>query len=186
MKHRLVQFLFLLLLSSGISAGEVSHSHVDYDDGHYLVRLVMKIEAEMETVYAILTDFDNLHELNRSIKQSRLLKSEGKHHLVKIEAEGCVWFFCQQLIQTQWVTEQGRGYISAVTLPEKSNLEYGRVLWHIRQQGEYTIISYRTDIVPGFFVPPLIGPYIMKKRLLKKAQETIQTIEQIAQQDENY
>ncbi|MDH5446749.1 MAG: hypothetical protein OEY52_14455, partial [Gammaproteobacteria bacterium] len=135
---------------------------------------------------AILTDFDNIHKLNNAIKHSKLLKSEGKHHLIRIEAEGCVWFFCQKVFQTQWVTEQGNGYISAVTLPEKSNLEYGRVLWHIRQQEEFTIINYRTDIVPKFFVPPLIGTYIMKNKMFEEAKQTIQTIERIAQDDENY
>ena len=146
----------------------------------------MKIEAEVDTVYAILTDFDNLTSLNKAIKLSRLLKSDGKHHLVTIEAEGCVWFFCQEIIQTQWVTERGNGYISAVTLPERSNLEYGRVLWHIRQEDEYTVISYRSDVVPKFFVPPLIGTYIMKNKMLEKAQQTIQNIERIAQENENY
>ena len=146
----------------------------------------MKIEAEPETVYAILTDFNNLTLVNKAIKQSKLLKSEGKRHMILIEAEGCVWYFCKTVRQVQWVTENGNGYISAVTLPEKSNLEYGRVLWHIRQEDEYTVISYHTDIVPAFFVPPLIGPYLMKKRMLVEAEKTIQNIEQLAQQDESY
>ena len=186
MKPGLLTSLILLVLSIGSQAGEVMHSHVDYADGHYLVRVVMTIEAEAETVYAILTDFNHLTTLNKSIKRSQLLKSEGKHHMVKIEAEGCVWFYCQKVVQTQWLTERDNGYISAITLPEQSNLEYGRVLWHIRQEDEYTTISYRADVVPNFFVPPLIGPYIMKKRMLEKATETLHNIERIAQYEENY
>jgi len=186
MKTPALTLLFLAVSHLPVNAGEVQQAHVDYDDGHYLVKFIMKIEAEVDTVYAILTDFNNLDKLNKSIKHSQRLKSEGKHHLVRIEAKGCVWLFCQEIIQTQRVTEQGRGYISAVTLPEQSNLAYGRVLWHIQQHDEFTIISYHTDIVPAFFVPPLIGPYFMKTRLLEKAGETIQNIERLAQEEENY
>jgi len=182
-----LSLLFSLLLVTGDAySAEVTDAFVDDIDDHYVVRVEMRVEAELESVYAILTDFNNLHRLNRAIKKSQLLKSEAKRHLVRIEAIGCVWFFCQEVIQTQWITEQGRGYISAVTLPEQSNLEYGRVLWHIRQQGEFTLISYRTDIVPKFFVPPLIGTYLMKNKMLEEAQETIQNLERLAQFDEKY
>jgi len=167
-------------------AGEVLNSHVSYEDGHYLVRLEMKIEAELETVYALLTDFNNLKQLNDSIKSSRLLKSKGKQHHVLFKIEGCVWIICKQVKQVQRVTEMGNGYIKAVTLPDKSDMEYGRVLWHIRQEGDVTIVHYRADFVPAFFVPPLIGPYIMKGRLLEEGEKTIQGIERVAQFEEEY
>ena len=185
MKTPALTLLFLAVIHLPVDAGEIQQAHVDYDDGHYLVKFIMKIEAKLDTVYDILTDFDNLNRLNKSIKYSRLIKSRGNKHLVRLKVEDCVWIFCQEIIQTQWIPEQGRGYLSGVTLPQLSNLEYGRVLWHIQQLGEFTLISFHTDIVPAFFVPPLIGPYILKKKMLKKAEETIQTIERLAQEEEN-
>ena len=162
-------------------AGDVLNSYVGYEDGHYLVQLEMEIEAEIDTVYAILTNFNDLKQLNDSIKISRLLATNGKVHQVQIVAEGCVWFFCQTVKQVQQVTELDNGYIQAVTLPEHSNMEYGRVLWHIQQEDGFTLIQYRADVVPGFFVPPLIGPYFMKARLREEAEKTIHGIERIAQ-----
>ena len=167
-------------------AGEVLDSYINYEDAHYQVRLKMKIEAELETVYAILTDFNHLKDLNHNIKTSRLLQSNRKQHKVLIVAEGCVWVFCQEIKQVQLITELGNGYIQGVTLPDESNMEYGRVLWHIQQQDEFTVINYRADVVPGFFVPPLIGPYIMQLRLLEEAERTIREIERIAQFEESY
>lgn len=177
-----VCYFFIFPLIS--HAGEVLNSYVNYADGHYLVRLEMKIEADQDTVYAILTDFNHLTQLNDTIKSSRLLESDGQVHRVQIEAEACVWFFCQKIKQVQRVTELGKGYIKAATLPEESNMEYGRILWHIQQEDGFTLIHYRADVVPGFFVPPLIGPYFMKTRLLEEAEKTIRGIERIAQRKE--
>ncbi len=167
-------------------AGEIIDSYIHYDNGHYLIRLEMKIEAEPATVYAILMDFNHLKDLNDAIKTSRLLQSDGQQHKVQIIAEGCVWFFCQEIKQVQQVTELGKGYIQVKTLPEESNMEYGRILWHIYQQDDFTIIHYRADVVPGFFVPPVIGPYFMKRRLLEEAEKTINGIEHLAQDEESY
>jgi len=175
-----------LLLPALSQAGEVRLSHVDYQGGHYLVQLEMKIEAELDTVYTILTDFNNLNQVNDSIKISRLLHSEGKQHHVLFEVEGCVWFICRRVKQVQRVNEMGNGYIQGVILPDKSDMEYGRVLWHIRYEDGHTFIQYRADFVPAFFIPPLIGPYIMKGRLLEEGEKTIQGIERIAQIEESY
>lgn len=186
MRYWILLVCFTLAQAEHGHAGEVLHSHVDYEAGHYLVRLEMRIEAELETVYAFLTDFDNLIFLNDSIKTSRLLNTKGKQHHVLIEVEGCVWIYCKRVKQVQRVTEMGKGYIRAVTLPDKSDMEYGRVLWHIQQEGDFTIIQYRADYVPAFFIPPLVGPYIMKGRLLEEGEKTIQGIERLAQDEEEY
>ena len=166
-------------------AGEILASEIKYEDKHYRLRLEMKIEAEPEAVYAILTDFNHLKKLNHHIQNSQLLHSDGRQHRVLIEAQGCIWFFCQSLRQVQQVTEHGEGRIQARTVPDQSNLEYGEVMWHIRSDGDFTIIDYRADVVPGFFVPPLIGPYLLKGRLLAEAQQTINEIEQLAQYDDS-
>ena len=71
------------------------------------------------------------------------------------------------------------GADQAVTLPDKSDMEYGRVLWHIVQQGDFTVINYHADVVPAFFVPPLLGPYLLKGRMLEEAQKTIEGIERL-------
>ena len=179
MAFRTFIILPLLLLTSTSQAGKVSRAHVDYEGGHYLVSVEMKIEARVDAVYAILTDFNHLTALNEVIKVSKLLQSEGKVHVIQLEAEGCVWVFCRRVKQQQRVTELGNGYIQAVTLPDKSDLEYGRVLWHIVQQDGFTLINYHADVVPAFFVPPLLGPYLLKGRMLEEAQKTIEGIERL-------
>lgn len=169
------------LLAQYALAGEVKKSYVNHEDGHFLLHLEMHIEADVDDVYEVLVDYNNIHQLSKSIKKSKWLESRGNTHKVMMLSEGCIWFFCQEVKQVQQVTELPNRYIVSETLPEKSDLEYGRVLWHIRANGKETHISYSADFIPKFWVPPLIGPWLMTKRLLEEGESTINNIEQRAQ-----
>ena len=139
----------------------------------------MDIDADYDSVYSTLLDFENLKDLTDSIKESELLESEDDVHIVRMRSEGCVLFICQSVIQVSTVTELGRGYIKSVVDPKKSDLSYGKVLWQIIDEDETTKIIYDADIIPGFWIPPLIGPYILKSRLVEEGEDTINGIERV-------
>jgi len=82
------------------------------------------------------------------------------------------------------VSELDNGYIMSVTLPEQSDLKYGRTLWEIIDEGKITRIKYNADYVPDFWVPPLFGPAIFKERMLKEGKKTINGIEALASKEE--
>ena len=180
-----VSFIYILL-SSVSHAGEVIHSYVDHDQGHYLLNLEMRITAPLQNVYAVLLDFNAITELNDSIKVSQLLKQQQNQYTVLLESRGCVWFFCRNIKQIQVVTEMGNGYLQSITDPTQSDMASGKVLWHVRpdpQDDKQTLITYSADFEPDFFVPPLLGPWLMKKRLLKEGLKTVDGIERKAQHD---
>ena len=180
-----VSFLYILF-SSVSHSGEVIHSYVDHDQGHYLLNLEMGITAPLQNVYAVLLDFNAITELNDSIKVSQLLKQQQNQYTVLLESIGCVWFFCRRIKQVQIVTDIGNGYLQSITDPTQSDMVSGKVLWHVRsdpQNTEQTLITYSADFEPDFFVPPLLGPWLMKKRLLKEGLKTVDGIERKAQHD---
>ncbi|MDH5180601.1 MAG: hypothetical protein OEZ39_14850 [Gammaproteobacteria bacterium] len=183
MLHHLIKGLFLTglwIFVSPASAGNVVYSHVEYRDGHYLLQLEMQVRADADAVYDVLVDFNYIYTLNDTIKQSKLLESKDKVHKVYIQTEGCIWIFCRAVRQTQKITEQPDRHLLSETIPEQSDLKFGRTLWHIRERDDESIISYRADFVPDFWVPPLIGPWLMKKRLLEEGKKTIYGIERRA------
>lgn len=143
----------------------------------------MRVEGKYDDIYRILIDFDNITAVNDTIVFSKRLKSEGKVHTVHFESVGCIWFFCRRVKQIVKVTELGRGYIMSVTDPTQSDLEYGRTLWEVIDEGKTTRIKYNADYVPDFWVPPLIGPYLFKGRMLEEGLKTINGIEALANGD---
>lgn len=175
----LALFCTYLLCLQHTRAGEVLEAFVDNEGDHYILHLDMRIDGTSESVYAVLLDFENLHRINDSIKYSERRNSTGKVHLVYFSSEGCVLFFCRRVNQLVTVTELEQGYIMSVTDPAHSDLQYGRTLWQIIDEGETTRIKYNAEFVPDFWVPPLFGSYIFKKRMLKEGQKTVHGIERL-------
>ena len=174
--------LLSCLMIGQVQAGKLIDSYVNYEDGHYLLNLDMLVDAPLKNVYRVLMDADHLTDINDTITQSQLVKRKDSQQWVYVETEGCIWLFCRTIKQTQLVTELGDGYITTVTLPEESDLEYGKVLWRLQSQDSQTHISYSADFVPDFWVPPFIGPWLMGRRLLDEGQKTIEGIERRARQ----
>ena len=176
-------FIGILLLVSSLSfaqAGELLDAHVNYEDEHYFLHLDMRISGKSDRIYAILTDYDHLPAVNDTIVSSKLLESKDGQHRVQYVSEGCVWIFCRRINQVVIVSELANGFILSETQPALSDLRYGRTLWHVIDEGDTTRLTYDADFVPDFWVPPLIGPMIFKKRILEEGQKTINGIESLA------
>lgn len=172
----LLTILFVTVLHSA-QAGEVLHHDIQYKDKHYVLDLDMRINGDHTQVRAVLLDFPHLTRLNDTIKVSKVLFSSGNVHSVQIETEGCVLFYCKRVKQVQLVTEIAHDVIQSTTDPEESDFHHGQTKWQLFDEGKATRIHYHSDFVPKFWVPPLIGPPILKSRLLEEAKKTLNGIE---------
>ena len=173
-----------LLLPQQAMAGEVLEAYADNDGDNYFLHLDMRIDGTSQAVYDILIDFANIPQVNDSVKFSEIRESRAPVHRVYFETEGCVLFFCRRVNQLVTITELGKGYIMSITDPQHSDLQYGRTLWQVIDEGTSTRIKYNAEFVPDFWVPPLFGPYIFKKRMLQEGQKTVHGIEQLITTDE--
>ena len=175
--------LILLLLSPMLHAGELLNSFVDEVDDHYILNLDMRIDGEYDAVYEVLIDFNHLDKVNQTITSSQLLESDDKIHRVQFMSNGCVWIICQDVNQVVIVTELGNGFIMSETVPELSDIRYGRTLWQIIDEGDSTRIKYHSDLVPDFWLPPFIGSSILQDRMLEEGIKTINGIERIINEE---
>ena len=57
------------------------------------------------------------------------------------------------------------GNIDTLTLPEQSDFSYAHEHWQISGEGQRTRILYRAEMTPSFYVPPLVGAYILKAKI---------------------
>ena len=89
-------------------------------------------------------------------------------------------FFCRDLVQVQDVSELPNGYILVTVVPEMSDFRYSRNMWRIRTLNQQTRITYSSDLVPDFWIPPLIGTSLFKNQLLEEARLVINNLEQLA------
>lgn len=175
----LVLAVLLVLPARHCHGGQVLQARVEYRHGHYLLHLDMRIHAKYADVYRTLLDFQQLPQINDSIKSAQELWHRGRVHRVRIVAKGCIWIFCRTIKQAVTLTELDNGYLRSVTDPQHSDLHYGFTMWHIIDEGKTTRVTYNADFVPAFWVPPLIGPVILKHQFLREGQKTINGIERL-------
>jgi len=98
--------LLLIFFCRTAYAGEVISSYVDHNDDRYVVEVDMLINAQVDTVYALITAYNKLGQLNSSIEKSELIHSlDSKNHRVLVVSDVCVLFFCKTITQLQDIQE---------------------------------------------------------------------------------
>ncbi|MEX2352765.1 MAG: hypothetical protein WD709_01165, partial [Gammaproteobacteria bacterium] len=99
----------------------------------------------------------------------------------RIETRTCVLFFCFDAVVVEDLREPEFGLIKTVFVPEQGDFEYGESEWRISEVDEtHTLIDYRSTFKPDFWVPPVIGPLIVRRKMLSATEETIEKIEEAA------
>jgi hypothetical protein len=170
-----------ILFSANVCASEVISSHVEHEDNRYVVEVDMRIKAQPDKVYALITAYDKLKQLNSDIEKSELISSvDEKNHRVLIVSDICILFFCKTITQLQDIVEVNKEVIIATVIPEKSSFDYAHARWYIRKEGVGTRITFNSDLKPSFWVPPVFGPSLIKGKLENEVLDTIDTLEKLA------
>ncbi|GEM_PF-5034809 len=82
--------------------------------------------------------------------------------------------------QVQDVIESQDGTVMALLVPALSDFRYGYARLNLWQEPEGTRILIRAEVEPDFWIPSLIGPWLIKRKLLSETLETVDRLEQLA------
>jgi len=143
----------------------------------YKFNMQFVANAPASRVIEVITDYQNLTELNSLIKSSRLLPSpEQGIDRVELITEGCMLFFCKKIRRVEDVkVEEGLG-ITSVIIPSLSDFKSGDTQWTFTAQNQNTVVTFQASMVPDFWMPPFVGPYMLKKQLHKQLRYTANKI----------
>jgi len=161
-------------------AGVTERAEFKYENGFLDYRFSVLLEGASQTVYEVMTDYDRLDRLNNRIHESRVLSRYGPHSLKRLlEMEYCVLRFCFKLTFVETV-EETANTITATIVPEESNFKKGFVQWHIVPVGKsHTRLEVRAKQAPGFWIPPIIGPAILKRLFLQEIRDVVTNLERV-------
>ena len=126
-------------------------------DGVYRIELVARVDAPVEDVAAVLTDYAGYLGLDPRIRASDVLPSEEEGvELVRTVVRICAGFLCRNVQRVERV-ERRDGELLATVIPEQSQLKSGltRTTW--QADNEATNVTYQAEFVPNFWVPAAIG-----------------------------
>lgn len=173
----------LLLIPATSGAIELRSVVVEHADGQYTLQSNAWFDVDQQTLFAVFVDWDLGTQFSSMIVESRNLDPDeqgraGFHTLNK----GCLLFFCTSVVREGYVESEPPAEIRAVADPERSDFEFSNEVWNFTTEGSGTVVNYEIVMKPKFWVPPLIGPYIIKRKLRKSGGEALGRIEKIAQE----
>ena len=168
----------LPLVTSISSADELVELSVKKTDGTYSLRIVSVLDAPVDYVYNVITDYKHAYRINPTITEVEILPSD-RDEVVRVRnlSEHWVGPFCFKIDWVGDIVEPRDGYLKVKTIPELSSFESGFAEWELRPQGERTWVIHESSLKPDFFMPPVIGDRMMKKQMKEDTLDTFNRIE---------
>ena len=179
MRHLVIASLVCFSVLS--SAGEIQYANVEHEGNDYQLDLTMQVEAARDGLIALLMDHENFKELSEVMIESGLVQDAPEDKTRRrLVVETCIVFFCFKVVMVEDLEQFSDGRILAIMVPEESDFKYGRTEWLIEPLGpDRCKINYRFQLQPDFWVPPAIGPFFLKRKMVTEARDSILRMESL-------
>ena len=164
------------------AAAELRSLEVGKDGDVYRLDANLSVSAPADAVYAVLVDYERFERLSSVFEESRVIKPIGEDGTgeVYLRMKGCVLFFCKRVDLAERVEVEPRRLIAIEVIPERSDLEYGRGEWRLSATEQGTEIEYLMEMTPDFWIPPGIGPWVIRHVLQRRVPRAAQRLEHLA------
>ena len=171
----------LLLLCGSIDAAELRSVEIDHDGGRYTLRSEVWFNANVESIYGVFLDYDVASRFSSFIVEARNIDPDASgQRRFYIRNYGCVWFYCQSFERSGRVEHEPFVFIRSTADPASSDFYSSFEMWRFEAEGTGTLVVYDFEFEPKFWIPPLIGSYVLQRKLRKDSVSAIGRIEAIA------
>lgn len=159
-------------------AAQIVSANVTKNGRVFDVDFVVLIEAPRDRILAIVTDYARLSELSPTVVDSRMISgSRGGRARVEVILRPCVWVvICRTLRKVTDASVSADGVVHD-TVAAISDFDHARETLAIFAHGSGSRVVYRGSLAPKFFVPPLIGTWLIRNEILRDLRVTSRRVE---------
>ena len=174
--------LCVLLFAAPAGAAELRSVQVDYKKGFYTMKSEVWFDATLEQMWYVFRRWDYSADFSSAIVESRDVEADeqGRPQYYS-RMKGCVLFFCLDFVRQGHVELEEKKILQAFADPEISDFHRADETWTFAERDGGTVVNYHLTMKPKFWVPPGIGPFVIKRKLRRDAGDAIDRIEVIAQ-----
>ncbi len=177
----------LIIAALGVAlpaaAADMRTVTVDRDGERYRMRSEVYFEVDRISLYEVFRDWDLSPNFSSWVVEARNLEpDETGRSGFYIRNHGCVLFVCKTLVREGYVDDDPYELIRATADAERSDFEISNETWRFESEGNGTVVVYELVMAPKFWVPPVIGPWILKRKLKSDGTDALNRIEKIAQE----
>ena len=181
-KNGCIVALAALFLPMAGAAAELTDVEVSYEDDRYRLTSKTYFEATKSELFRVLTDYDLFTKFSSAFAEAENREpDELGRPTFYTRMEGCVLWWCKSFVRYGHLELEPEVDIVAIVDPEPSNFKYSRERWQLKEDGDGTLLEYEFEMEPDFWVPPVVGPYFIKKALRAGGKNAVNRIEALAQ-----
>lgn len=173
----LLTFLLVSAAATHAQAHEPLTATIAFADGTYHYTFGTVVDAPLSAVRAIVTDYEHQQRLNDSITESRVLARFADGSLKRLlRLEQCVVGICFTLNYVEMVVEEDK-LVTTTIVPGEGNFRDGVVRWQFDAQPDgRTRVTVDARQTPDFWIPPVIGPWVLERVYRREVRETCDNI----------
>jgi len=164
-------------------AAEIVSLEVVEAGGEYRAEIEAYLAAPLAAVWSQLGNYARFDRISPSIVDSAVVATLDKNSSrVRTRAEACILTFCKTLRQAQTVQRWPNYLMTASIDPAESDFELGHALWRLEPADGRTRLRFKAMMRPAFWVPPLIGPWWIKRGLGEEMEQSVRNLERLSQE----
>ena len=173
--------LVLLSCPGFASPADLREVQVERNDDYYRLHSSTWFDVDPEALYAVLSNFDLFTKFTTAIVESRNVEpdDDGRPRFYS-RMEGCALLWCKSFVRNGYLVLEPKKKIMAITDPETSDFKLSRESWQLIPEGDGTLLIYSFHMIPDFWVPPVIGPFYIKRALKAGGDRAVERIEALA------
>ena len=159
----------------------VTDVEVRKEQGRYIVRSDISVDAPRDEVFHVLADYDEFERVSSVFEESYFIeRNEDGSGLIYTRLHDCLLFFCRTIERVETLELQRPERIVTVVVPDKSDVRSGETRWILSDRNGGTDIRHEMEMEPDFWIPPVIGPFLIKRYLRSGGQRAAERLERIA------
>ena len=134
-------------------------------------------------MFDVLTDYERFGRISSTYTDYGFMEPEADGTpIIYTTMEGCVLFFCVTMRRVERMEVDAPSSIRTDALPEQSDFKLSVSEWTLEPEAGGTNMIYRLTMEPDFWIPPLIGPWVLKQRLERGGTSAVNRIERLARE----
>ena len=174
---RLGAFLALVVCLWAFAAA-ADELRVSRDGETIIIHGQLDLPVPPRAAWATLTDYAQFVDFVPDVTHSRLLPSGIHERLLDLRGKNRVLFFSAEYRAVLALQEEGEERIRFKAV--SGNFKELEGEWHLSPNGAGTRIAYRARLVPDFWVPPLIGPLLIRYNVRRQLEGMVREMERRA------
>jgi hypothetical protein len=155
---------------------DIRHTEVTHEGDTYRAHFEVRLAAPADAVRALARDYDQLERFSKIIIDSERVGPAR----VRMVVRACILIFCKTVRRTMEVEQTAQGDILRLAPAPDNDFRHARETWQLEPDQGGTRLRYEAEFVPDFFIPPLIGPWLITRLLREELHVAAGRLEALA------